>query len=86
MVRHNAQDHTSPHPNQPHRQLSSLQLTKQSRTDRRGGTALLTAGLLDRIQPEEPIFLRNLVNQLRRPRRFVNNSEQFGSDLVDGGS
>ena len=34
----------------------NLQQTEQSRTDRRGGTALLTGGLLVRIQPEEPFF------------------------------
>ena len=65
-VRQDVQDRTGSHPHQPRRQSRNPQQTEQSRTDRRGGTALLTGGLLAcppepwrrwvRIQPEEPIF------------------------------
>jgi hypothetical protein len=71
-VRHDAHDHTGPHPNQPRCQSQNPQQTEESRTDRRSGTALLTGGLLAcpealtegvRIPPEEP--LRNRFNKLR---------------------
>jgi len=58
-MRQDAKDRTEPHPHQPRRQSRNPQQTEQSRTDRRGGTALLTGGLLVRIQPEEPPFLGN---------------------------
>ena len=43
---------------------------------------LLTGGLLVRVQPEEPIFS---TSWLRAVFRFLNNSEQFGSNAIGSG-
>jgi hypothetical protein len=77
-VRQDAQDHTEPHLHKPCRQSQNPQQTEQGRTDRRGGTALLTGGLLVRIQPEEPIF------STRYEDRPIPRVESVG-DFVGGG-
>jgi hypothetical protein len=50
---------TEADPNGPESFGEEPQETEQSRTDRNDGTALLTGGLLVRVQPEEPIKSMN---------------------------
>jgi hypothetical protein len=45
---------TDAHPNGPESLGENPQQTEQNRIDRNDGTALLTGGLLVRVQPEEP--------------------------------